>query len=127
MPRSIRGTEPYRNKLLKLIPSEIVATYMTIQGLLASGIVIGQRDITRPVAWIVFGILFVLTPVYLRKIHGVLPNAQLAFTALSFAVWVYWLGGPFAIEGWHHAQLASIVLALWTLLIPMAVPSEQPA
>jgi site-specific recombinase len=104
---------------LKLIPSEIVATYMAVAGLWAGGIMFGDADITSLVAWIVFGFLLVMTPVYLRMVHKVPEVLQIVFTTLSFAVWVYWLGGPFELAGWHQPQLASIGLALWTLLMPL--------
>lgn len=133
MARTIRPNQQYKDKLLKLIPSEIVAAYMVIHGILhgpvaqAHTIQIGQTDLTAPVAWIVFAVLFVLTPVYLARIHHVTRISQLALTTASFAVWVYTLGGPFQLAGWYHPQIASVLLVLWTLIIPLSIRTDAPA
>ena len=133
MARTIRPNQEYKDKLLKLIPSEIIAAYMVIHGILQGHVIQGQTieiggtDITAHVAWIVFAVLFILTPIYLAKIHNVAKIGQLALTTASFAIWVYTLGGPFQIAGLYHPQVASIILVLWTLVIPLAIRTETPA
>ena len=133
MARTIRPNQQYKDKLLKLIPSEIVAAYMVIHGILhgpvaqAHTIQLGQADVTALVAWIVFAVLFILTPVYLARIQNVTQPGQLVLTTISFAVWVYTLGGPFQLAGWYHPQIASVLLVLWTLIIPLSIRTDAPA
>jgi hypothetical protein len=117
MAREIRDNQSYRDRLLKLIPSEIVAAFLVIEGMLEPSLT--ARDLPVAVSWAVFALLFVLTPVYLCQVHQVRRLPQLALTTVTFAVWVYTLGGPFKYQGWHSATIASVVLVLWTLVIPL--------
>lgn len=108
--------------MLKLIPTEIIAAYMAVHGIFQGQVIeLGGSDVTRFVGWTVFFVLLVLTPLYLVKIHNVRGRTQLVLTTLSFVVWVYTLGGPFQMVGWYQPQIASCVLVLWTLAIPLAV------
>ncbi|UCH92599.1 MAG: hypothetical protein JSV88_20195 [Candidatus Aminicenantes bacterium] len=112
MPREIKDTQTYRSKLLKLIPSEIVAAYMVLQGIIPEA----------SAKWglvIVSLVLLIITPIYLCKFENVKKTAQIAFSTFSFVIWIYSLGGPFIHWGIHKPWIGSIVLVLWTLLIPM--------
>ena len=113
MPRQIEPTNRYADVLVKLIPTEIIGAYMVISGFF-SGFP-GAR-------WIALGaslFLLIIIPFYLKMIMDVQRRDQWIFTALSFVVWVYWMGGPFQLWGIHIPQVASIILVLWTLLIPL--------
>ncbi|MBM4172076.1 MAG: hypothetical protein FJ214_09435 [Ignavibacteria bacterium] len=125
MPREIKEDQNYKDKLLKLIPSEIVAAYLVILGILSNEeITIQETNITVIVHWVVFGIILILTPVYLRKFQNVMKLSQLILTSLSFVVWSYSLGGPFAVSNFYHSTIASILLILWTLAAPTFVKTN---
>jgi hypothetical protein len=114
MPRQIEPTNRYADVLVKLIPTEIIGAYMVIAGFISPGLP-GAR-------WIALSaglVLLVIIPFYLRMILDVQRRDQWIFTCLSFVVWVYWMGGPFQLWGIHIPQIASIILVLWTLLIPL--------
>jgi len=126
MARSIKTDQDYKSKLLKLIPSEIIAAYMVIHGILQGQVIqIGEKDITVIVGWTVFFILLTLTPVYLIRIHKVKSTAQVLLTTLSFPVWVYSFGGPFQMSGWYQPQIAACILVLWTVIIPLVVQADD--
>ena len=113
MTRQIEPTNRYADILLKLIPTEIIGAYMVIDGFISPSLANAR--------WIALGassFLLVMTPLYLRKWYNVQRRTQLIFMSLSFVVWVYWMGGPFKLWGIHIPQIASIILVLWTLLIP---------
>ncbi len=113
MSRQILAENPYKDRLLKLIPSEIVAAYLVIEGL------IPEKASTAP--WVSLGatlILLVLIPFYMTRIMEVKVPRQILFTMVSFMVWVYALGGPFAYYGLYTGYIGSVILVLWTLLIP---------
>lgn len=112
MPREIKPTNEFRSKLLKLIPSEIVAAYMVLQGII-------PEDSGKWGLIIVSLVLLIITPFYLSKFEKVKGTSQIAFSTFSFVVWVYTLGGPFENWGVHKPWIASIVLVLWTLIIPL--------
>ncbi len=132
MPRAINATQPYRDKLLKLIPTEIVAAYMVLAGILGFGATAAAPSVQQPsrltdaelqpiLIQVVFFVLLVLTPVYLRKVSRVTGVAQLGVTTLSFAVWVYTLGGPFIVWDIYYPLIASVILVLWSLITPLFV------
>lgn len=117
MAREIKTQEQYLGKLLKLIPSEIVAAYMAIQGFVPD----------ENAKWgltVVAALLFIITPFYLKRVQNVEKNSQVFVSTLSFIVWVYAIGGPFAHwemtqgESIHEPWIASIVILLWTTFIP---------
>ena len=119
MAREIREVQDYQDRLLKLIPSEIVGAYMVLQGIIPAAQ-------AKWATTVVSGILFLLTPLYLNRLQNVQRISQLLVTTVSFAVWVYSLGGPFQYWGWYQSWLGSVVLILWTLIVPLLV-NPQPA
>jgi len=114
MPRQIEPTNRYADVLVKLIPTEIIGAYMVIAGFISPGLP-GARWIALSASLV----LLVIIPFYLRMILDVQRRDQWIFTSVSFVVWVYWMGGPFQLWGIHIPQIASIILVLWTLLIPL--------
>lgn len=114
MAREINTTQPYSDKLIKLIPTEIVGAYMVLAGFLdftpaTSQIItspevnalqrIPDSELKVLLIQIIFFVLLLLTPLYLWKVSGVSNILQLTITALSFVIWVYTLGGPFVVWG----------------------------
>jgi hypothetical protein len=117
MPREVNDTQAYQDKIVKLIPTEIVGAYMVLAGIIpASSAKVGTLVVSIA--------LLILTPLYLWRISKVTNVVQLVVTTISFAVWVYSLGGPFAAWGIYQSYIASIVLILWTLIIPVVVTAQ---
>ncbi len=119
MGRSIEQENSFLQVLLKLIPSEVIAVFIFIQGVMPG------------LFWPHFAaalVLIAVTPVYLRMAAGVRSRAQLVLSTLSMAVWIYAMGtGPLRFvrppyyEPWHGA----VLLALWTLVPPMFLAQRQ--
>ena len=116
MARQIKPENPYQTKLLKLIPSEIIAAYLIIAGFIPAGYVHSKVLLT-----IITAVLLILVPLYLIRLQGVKGPFQIVFTSLSFLVWVYSIGGPFVFYGIHEAVIGSSILVIWTLLIPLVI------
>lgn len=120
--KDITSESDYRDKLMKLIPGEVVAAYITIDGIIPP-----QHSSSRWVSLFVALVLLFAIPLYLSKALQVVNVSQIYFTMASFAVWLYSLGGPFKLWGSHlgidlHVPfIGSILLILWTLLIPFFV------
>lgn len=114
MDRVIKNTDLFKDKLYKLIPAEVIAAYIAIQGLLS-----GQPAV---IIQIVIGVLVLLTFLHIHIILGVEDLKHKLFQTATFLVWVYAIA-PIDIIGptLHNPQVASIVLILWTLLIPLVV------
>jgi len=116
MARQIKQENNYQSRLLKLIPSEIVAAYLVIIGFIPAGYEHSKILLTAITA-----VLLVMVPFYLIIIMGVKGPFQISFTALSFLVWIYSMGGPFVYYGIHEPVFGSSLLVIWTLLIPLVI------
>jgi len=122
MARTVRGTENYLTQVLKHIPSEIVMAYVTIDGVLQSSYDASvDREVLLTLLWIVFGALTVLTPLWLYRVMRVRRLRQLCLSTLSVPVWLFALGGPFALQDWYRPALGAIVLPLYTLIVPCII------
>jgi len=119
MAREIKPNQDYRGKLLKLIPSEIVAAYMALQGVV-------PENSAKWGLTIVAILLLLITPFYLRIVEKVKGKPQIVFSTISFIVWLYSLGGPFRYFDLYQPWIATIVLVLWTMLIPVFLGSGTP-
>lgn len=58
---------------------------------------------------------------YLCFISKVTNKVQLVVTTLAFILWIYTLGGPFAVWGIYNAKVAAVLLTLWSLVVPLVV------
>jgi hypothetical protein len=112
MAREVKANQDYKSKLLKLIPSEIIAAYLVIEGIIPE-----ERKYIGTLVLSI--ILLVLVPLYLREIYRVRRIGQHIFVILAFVVWVYSLGGPFKYWNIWEAWIGSSLLILYTLCIPL--------
>ena len=103
--------DEYSDRLIKYIPSEVVSVYLFADGLLRSS----ENQIPKnTLQWTVFAILLVMTPFYLRRIQKVKKYQQLAIATISFAAWVFTLGGPFTQFTWYHSVYGLLLLPIYT-------------
>jgi hypothetical protein len=106
----------YKDRLVKLIPSEIITAYVTLKGLINGA---GEQGNRQLLIWIVFGILVVMNPLYLFYVTGVKKAGQIIFSSIAFVLWVMVIGGTFTtLFGFSAEYLGSIMLVLYTLFIP---------
>jgi hypothetical protein len=115
---SSANVNDFKDRLVKLIPSEIVTAYITLQGLISS-----QQENVRLYVSISFVSLLILTPIYLLKVSGVTKISQIIFTTIAFVIWVMAIGGfghlfP-NVAIFNNNFLGSIILIIYTLLIPI--------
>ncbi len=110
----------YKSKLLKYIPAEIVAGFVAIDGIIKS-----VTDVPAVVGWIVFLVLFALTPFYIWRITAEpdkpAATSQIVVATIAFFVWVFAVGGPFSSLGWYMPLYGAVLLVLYTLAIPVFV------
>ena len=113
MGRAIEQENSFLQVLLKLIPSEVIAVFIFIQGVMPRVLL----------PHVVIALLLVcITPVYLYWASGVRSRPQLVVSTLSLVVWIYAMGvGPlrFVRAPWYEPWHGAVALALWTLIPPM--------
>jgi len=112
MAREVKTDQEYKMKLLKLIPSEIVAAYI-----LVGSIIPEEYKLWGTMATAV--IMLVLIPFYLRRLYDVKRLGQIIYIMVAFVIWIYTLGEPFRYWGIWQEWIGSALLILYTLTIPL--------
>lgn len=109
--------DTYLTKLVKYIPAEIIAVYIFISGILKS------LEASAALQWVAFALLLVLTPLYMWRVTQDKTKppawAQIIIASFSFAVWVFAVGGPFVTLPWYNTLYGSLLVAVYTLVVPM--------
>jgi hypothetical protein len=128
MTRTVNRADSYMSRVLKYIPSEIVVAYISIDGILRTCYdpnLWADRQILLKLLWIISAILTVLTPLWLWRVMRVRRLSQLFISTISVPVWLFALGGPFALLDWYRPALGAIVLPLYTLILPIISRSAR--
>jgi len=112
MAREVKTDQEYKMKLLKLIPSEIVAAYILIGSIIPE-----EHKLWGTIASAV--IMLVLIPFYLRRLYDVKRLGQIIYIMVAFVIWIYTLGEPFRYWGIWQEWIGSALLILYTLTIPL--------
>lgn len=112
----------FLQKIVKYIPSEIVAAYVAIANILQPPP--GAQANDNTLLWIFIGLL-ILTPIYTYifsyETGKPRPIYQTVVAPIAFASWVFALpGNPLApFTGGNHQSIGSVVLILVLIAIPM--------
>lgn len=119
--------DDYNTKVLKLVPADVVAVFVLVDALIRA-----DGSVPYWVYWMTFMVLICITYFYVHQ-KTALPGAppaekQALVSAVSFAIWVFALGGPFSYAKlhWYHPVYGAIVLPLYTLAVPLLWTSENP-
>jgi hypothetical protein len=128
MTRTVNRADNYMSRVLKYIPSEIVVAYISMDGILRTCYnpnVWADRQMLSKLLWIISAILTVLTPLWLWRVMRVRRLSQLFISTISVPVWLFALGGPFALLDWYRPALGAIALPLYTLILPIISRSAR--
>jgi hypothetical protein len=119
----------YETRVLMLIPADVVAVFVAVDGgVRASG------GSVPPLAYAILILVIAVTTYFyvLRqaKVDGLPPaRSQALLSGISFLVWVFAIGGPFAYAqaapfsyewlDWYGPLWGTILLPVYTLVAPM--------
>jgi hypothetical protein len=123
--QSTAGTAPdtYFDKIIKYIPTDIVAAWVAATGLVATA---GNAVPTTTLLWICFMVGIIITPLWILRQSRMpgLPPAykQSLISTAAFVVWVFALGGPFATLAFYHPLYGSLLLIVFTLVVGLIEP-----
>lgn len=116
----------YVDRLVKLIPAEIVALYLAGKVQIAAHYPTDSRppaanDQTSVIVWVMWTIVCLLALIAVRRwatsdTAGAIPPEwpAIGLTAVAFLVWIYSLGDVFRMLGLFNSLLASLILLVWT-------------
>jgi len=108
--------DEYLDRLLKYIPAEIVALYVFVLGIMQKLSGTGEAKVIQ---WIVFAVFCAFTWIYLCRIVKVTKVQQLIISVVAFVVWVFALGGPFALYSCYNPVYGEILLPVFTFGIAL--------
>lgn len=116
------GAEQYISKVIKYIPSPIIAGYTSMYGLIAS-----DQSNAILLAWAVFGLCLVFSPLYVLFIPDSIQDNKecsrrfhVLASIIAFGVWAFALGGPFQLTfSWYTPMYGSLALIATTLFMPL--------
>ncbi|THU41170.1 hypothetical protein FAM09_03390 [Niastella caeni] len=112
-----QAPDNYASQIVKLIPIEIVGVYLGISNLIKG------QDLVQ---WIIFLIILIITPFYLKKVANISDRIQIIIATISYIIWAISLGGPF--ENFLQPKLppnftvqtlGGILIMLYTLIVPI--------
>jgi hypothetical protein len=115
--QAVKAGDDYASRLLKYIPTETVAAYLALSGVVASAD--GNRAV---MLWAVFVFGLLLTPLYLRRVGNVHSWLQLGISTAAFVVWVFALGGPWSLLSWYEPYQGTLLLIAFTTTAPLVIP-----
>ena len=121
MDRTSSSNESYVDRLVRLIPAEVVAAYVAVQGLVAGFDT--QVAANRALEVTACGLLVVL-PLFAWRVQGVRSVLQIILAMGSFVVWAAAVSAGIYTGDLSTGSLkqdrvwTSIVLVLWTTLVP---------
>lgn len=127
MARTVNQSDDYLSRVLKYIPSEIVMAYIAIEGVLRTSYnpaVWAERQMLLKLSLGVAATLTIITPFWLYRVMRVRRGTQILLSTLSVPVWLFAMGGPFALLDWYEPAFGAIVLPLYTLIVPIITRSR---
>src|SRR5262245_2364370 len=77
--------DDFLERLLKYIPTEVVATYIFLLGVVRAN----ANAEHGALGWCLFAVLLIGTPLYLWRVQKVSKPVQLALATGAFAVWAF--------------------------------------
>lgn len=117
------GADGYSDRLMKLIPGEVIGVYLSMITLLKHS----ADPVATAVPWAVFGFGAAATLFYLRVTLKVRNRRQLALSVASFCIWAFTLGEPFTELSWYNGTYAGLLLIAFTFIAPQVPLQAAPA
>lgn len=107
----------YLDRLLKMIPAEVLSLYVVGSGLIPPG---------EPLVLAIWAAVCLVGVICLRA-YGTADPANskpvdwihVMISSVAFVIWVYTLGGPFIEYGLHVAYIGSLLVLAWTFFVPI--------
>ncbi|MCX6688899.1 MAG: hypothetical protein NTZ39_04290 [Methanoregula sp.] len=116
--------DTYVDKLVKLIPAEIVAIYLVGLGQIPKDLPPNQM-IALPAWTFICFVLVIVTRIYYTKDPGIFANGKIVcISAISFIIWAYSLGGPFQAYNLYIPWIGSLMILVWTFIAPKIYGDE---
>jgi len=113
------GINDYLAKVASLVPSEVIAGYLTMIGFAGS---VKNVQTQNVITWIIFAAGLILTPLYFNRVAdpGKPKRNHIILSTIAFIVWAYVISGEQLLAtiapGLFEQAIASILLVLFSLV-----------
>jgi hypothetical protein len=113
----------YVARVVKYVPGEIIAAWLGVSALLA-----GKSTGKIGLLWIVFGVLFLVTPISVlrtTRVASLRPAwTQAALSMVAFAVWAFAIGQPFSHYSFYDLAYGGVAIILFTVISGLIDPEK---
>ena len=116
-PTNTSNGKEYLEKVAKIVPSEIIAGYLALVGLVPS-IGLGE-SVEKGFYYGIFILCVILTPIYFKAQSDKTkptPTIHIILSTVAFVIWAYSTTGDKIVHDFFNAAIASIVLAAFSLI-----------
>jgi len=111
------GFRFYLDRLLKMIPAEVIGLYLVGSGIIPQDQTIGLT------VWAVI----CLVGLFAIRVYGTADRVEnkppdwthVIISAIAFVIWLYMLGGPFVAWGLSVPWVGSLLVLAWTFFVPI--------
>lgn len=111
------GFKEYLDRLMRMIPGEVVGLYLIGSGFIPVGQTLGA------VIWTIVCLIGVI----IIKAYGSADSEEhlppdwtlVTISTISFVIWIYTLGGPFAAYNVWYPWIGSLLVLAWTFFVPL--------
>jgi hypothetical protein len=111
-----QGFKDYLDRLLKMVPGEVIGLYLVGSGLIPK---------EQTAALVVWSILCAAGVVVVRAFGTANPSQkqgpvwiQVVISTIAFVIWLYSMGGPFVTFGIHVPFIGSLLVLAWSFFVP---------
>lgn len=120
--KSAEKPDDFSQRLMKYIPAEIIALYLTFNTIIiSSGTNIPSID---TIQWIIFFFCMLAVILVLVRKDQVKSKIQIAISVGAFVVWIFALEGPFGQFNWYYPIYGALLLPAYTFLAPLIKPEK---
>lgn len=112
----------YFERLVKMIPGEVIGLYIVGSGLIPHGKAAVLAIWTGVCLLAVIAVRVWGTTDVTNQLGPQWPVVLIS--AISFLIWVYSIGGPFAAYGLAEPYIASLLVLAWTFFVPIFYKGE---
>ena len=103
------GFKSYLDRLLKLIPAEVLSLYVVGIGL------VPETETLAAMAWAIFCLLAVI---FVKAYGTGYDWIHVGISTVAFVLWIYSSGGPFKQLGLHQPYIGSLLILGFTFIVP---------
>ena len=122
----LTGFQSYLDRLIKMIPAEVIGLYLVGSGIIPISYPPTTTPMIQKIALVIWALICLIAVVVVRiygtydqSYHHPIDWPHVVISAIAFLIWVYTIGGPFAIFGLTVPWIGSLLVLVWTFFVPI--------